>query len=206
MTIALVDYGAGNVPSVERAVERLGRATRRVSQPGGLAGAKAIILPGVGHYAAMIRALDEGKLRGALLEAISGGIPFLGICLGLQALYSSSEEASSLPGLALFEGAVRALPASVKLPHMGWNRLRIHKTSRLLLGLNESDYFYFAHSFASGAGSPEVVATCEYGTGFAAVIAQASVFATQFHPEKSGAAGARVLGNFLNLAEAGTPS
>jgi imidazole glycerol phosphate synthase glutamine amidotransferase subunit len=206
VTIALVDYGAGNVPSVERALQRLGRATRRVSRPEGLEGMDAIILPGVGHYAAMIRALDEGGLRGSLLGAISQGVPFLGICLGLQVLYSSSEEAVSLPGLAFFEGPVRALPPSVKLPHMGWNRICIRRTSPLLVGLSESDYFYFAHSFASTAKSSEVVATCEHGTSFAAVVEHGRVFATQFHPEKSGTAGARVLENFLRLAAAGTTS
>jgi imidazole glycerol phosphate synthase glutamine amidotransferase subunit len=206
VTVALVDYGAGNVPSVERALQRLGRATLRVARPEGLDGAEAIILPGVGHYAAMIRALDEGGLRGSLLGAISRGVPFLGICLGLQALYRSSEEAASLAGLGFFEGPVCALPSSVKLPHMGWNRIRVRNASPLLLGLSESDYFYFAHSFASTAKSSEVVATCEHGASFAAVVARGSVFATQFHPEKSGAAGSRVLENFLRLTAAGATS
>ena len=206
MTIAVVDYGAGNVPSVERALQKLGRSTRRVSSAEGLASAKAIILPGVGHYAAMIRALDEGGLRGALLDAVSRGVPFLGICLGLQALYRSSEEAPSLPGLALFEGSVRALPPGVKLPHMGWNRIRIQSASPLLAGLSGSDFFYFAHSFASAGRCPEAVATCEYGTAFAAVVAHACVFATQFHPEKSGAVGLRLLENFVKFAEDGVRS
>jgi imidazole glycerol phosphate synthase glutamine amidotransferase subunit len=199
-SIALIDYGAGNVPSVERALQKLGVTSHRVTKPGELDGARAIILPGVGHFAAIIRALDENNLRSALPGAISRGIPFLGICLGLQALYSSSEEAPALSGLNLFRGSVGSLPTSVKLPHMGWNRLRMKRSSALLTGLNDTDYFYFAHTFAAPAESQEVAAICEHGSEFAAVVESENIFATQFHPEKSGAAGARLLQNFVRLA------
>lgn len=198
--IALFDYGAGNVPSVERALQKLGVASKRVTQPHELVNASAIILPGVGHYAAIIRALDENNLRSPLLDAIAKGIPFLGICLGLQALYSSSEEAPALSGLNLFEGSVRSLPPTVKLPHMGWNRLRIQRPSALLAGLTESDYFYFAHTYAASTSTHELVATCDHGASFSAVIEHKNIFATQFHPEKSGTAGARLLQNFVSLA------
>jgi len=198
--IALIDYGAGNVPSVERALQKLGATSTRVTRPNELADARAIVLPVVGHYAAIIRALDENNLRSALLNAITRGIPFLGICLGLQALYSASEEAANLVGLNLFAGSVRSLPTSVKLPHMGWNRLRIQRNSQLLAGLDESDYFYFAHTFAASTSSEEVVATCEHGSTFNAVLEHNNIFAAQFHPEKSGPAGARLLQNFVNLA------
>ena len=198
--VALIDYGAGNVPSVERALQKLGVESRRVTEASELDEARAIILPGVGHYAAIIRALDKKKLRDALLKAISGGTPFLGICLGLQALYSESEEAQELKGLSILQGSVRALPDSVKLPHMGWNRLRVQRPSRLLDGLGETDFFYFAHTFAAATQTPEVVATCAHGCAFAAVIERDNVYATQFHPEKSGAAGARLLQNFVSLA------
>jgi imidazole glycerol phosphate synthase glutamine amidotransferase subunit len=197
--IALIDYGAGNVPSVERTLQKLGVSTKRVAQPGELDQAHAIILPGVGHYAAIIRALDEQNLRAALLDAIARGIPFLGICLGLQALYSNSEEAPALSGLDLFRGSVRSLPSTVKLPHMGWNCLRIQRPSKLLEGLSEFDYFYFAHTFAVNGAPSEVVATCEHGASFAAVLEHKNIFATQFHPEKSGAAGSRLLQNFVSL-------
>jgi imidazole glycerol-phosphate synthase subunit HisH len=200
VNIALIDYGAGNVPSVERAMQKLGATTRRVTQREELSAAKAIILPGVGHYAAMIRALDTQDLRTALLAAISGRVPFLGICLGLQALYASSEEAPTLAGLGLFDGVVKSLPNTVKLPHMGWNRLRAVKESPLLEGLNDSDYFYFAHTFAVTDTLADAVATCEHGTSFTAVLQRNNIFATQFHPEKSGDAGARFLKNFLELA------
>jgi imidazole glycerol-phosphate synthase subunit HisH len=201
-TIALIDYGAGNVPSVERALQKLGVASKRVTQHGELAGASALILPGVGHYAAIIRALDEHNLRGPLLDAIHHGVPFLGICLGLQVLFSSSEEAPTLCGLNLFPGLVRSLPATVKLPHMGWNRLHIQRNSQLLAGISESDYFYFAHTFAAAvsSGSNEVVATCSHGANFTAILEHKNIVATQFHPEKSGAAGAHLLKNFIGLA------
>jgi len=200
VSIALIDYGAGNVPSVERALRRLGATTRRVALASELTGASAIILPGVGHYSAIIRALDERNFRSPLLTALRNGTPFLGICLGLQALYAYSEEAPELKGLALFSAAVESLPRTVKLPHMGWNRLRILSTSPLLDGLSERDYFYFAHTFAAQISSEAVTATCDHGTRFAAVLETGRTFATQFHPEKSGAAGARLLHNFLRLA------
>jgi imidazole glycerol-phosphate synthase subunit HisH len=200
VTAGIIDYGAGNVPSVERALQKLAFASKRVTQPNELTGVNAIILPGVGHYAAIIRALDRQNLRAPLLDAMARGVPFLGICLGLQALYSCSEEAPALCGLNLFSGSVRSLPATVKLPHMGWNRLRMQRRSQLLGGLSESDYFYFAHSFAATILADEVVASCEHGTNFAAVLEHENIFATQFHPEKSGAAGARLLQNFVSLA------
>jgi imidazole glycerol phosphate synthase glutamine amidotransferase subunit len=200
VNIALIDYGAGNVPSVERALQRLGAASRRIVQPADLASAGAIILPGVGHYSAIIRALDSQNLRSPLMEAIARSIPFLGICLGLQALYAGSEEAPALVGLGLLAGGVSSLPQTSKLPHMGWNRLRIVKPTPLLDGLGESDYFYFAHTFAAPHSAENAVAFCDYGTTFTAALHSGNVFATQFHPEKSGAAGARLLQNFLRLA------
>lgn len=200
MNVAIIDYGAGNVPSVERALMKLGTNPVRVSNSEGLAMARAIVLPGVGHFGALIRALDERQLRAPLADAIKRGTPFLGICLGLQALYESSEEAPELAGLGIFPGKVCALPASVKLPHMGWNRLKIRRGSPLLEGLTEEHYFYFAHSFAAGAANGETLAACEYGTEFGAALAEDRVCAVQFHPEKSGEAGAKLLGNFLRMA------
>jgi imidazole glycerol phosphate synthase glutamine amidotransferase subunit len=200
MNVAIVDYGAGNVPSVERALQKLGATPARVSTLEALAAANAIILPGVGHYAALIRALDDRGLRAPLVEALLRGKPFLGICLGLQALYQSSEEAANLAGLGILQGKIRALPDSVKLPHMGWNRLEVRRESRLLAGLNGEDYFYFAHTFAAGAANGETVAACEYGVEFGAVVEVGRMCAVQFHPEKSGSAGAKLLANFLRMA------
>jgi imidazole glycerol phosphate synthase glutamine amidotransferase subunit len=197
MKITLIDYGAGNVTSVVRALQRLGAASQRCSSPECIANAEALLLPGVGHYAALIRALDERALRAPLLDAIQRGVPFLGVCLGLQALYETSEEAPELAGLKLFPGSVRSLPTTVKLPHMGWNQLRPTRPSRLLEGLPAGAYFYFAHSFAATAGDGEAVALSNHGTDFAAVIEKQNIYAVQFHPEKSGDAGSRLLQNFL---------
>lgn len=206
MNVTLLDYGAGNVTSVERALRRLGAAPERANTPEAIANAQAIILPGVGHYSALIRALDEHKLRAPLVAAIQRGVPFLGICLGLQALYESSEEAPQLRGLNFFSGSVSSLPASVKLPHMGWNQLKLIHPSRLFDSISPDAYFYFAHSFAAANANGEAVAVCHHGADFAAVIERQNVFAVQFHPEKSGAAGAQLLKNFLALAaEPGAP-
>lgn len=202
MKIALLDYGAGNVTSVERALRHLGAEPLRCDSPESLANADAIVLPGVGHYSALIRALDEQNLRAPLVEALHRGVPFLGICLGLQALYKSSEEAPQLQGLHLLPGRVCALPSSVKLPHMGWNQLQVRRPTRLLENISPSVFFYFAHSYAVAEGNGEAVALCHHGSDFAAVIDHKNIHAVQFHPEKSGEAGARLLQNFLALAAA----
>jgi imidazole glycerol phosphate synthase glutamine amidotransferase subunit len=202
MNVALIDHGAGNVASVERALQRLGAGSTRATTPEGLVDASAIILPGVGHFAALIRALDECLLRKPLLDALRRGVPFLGICLGLQSLYDSSEEAPALCGLQLFSGRIQALPPNVKLPHMGWNQLRLTNRSRLLEGISPDAHFYFAHSYAAlaGSGNAESVATCTHGSEFTAVLERGNINAVQFHPEKSGGAGAQLLENFLRLA------
>lgn len=200
MNVAIVDYGAGNVPSVERALRKLGATPERVNTAEALAAAQAIILPGVGHYSALIRAVDERALRGPLVSALRTGKPFLGICLGLQALYETSEEAPELVGLGVLRGKICALPDRVKLPHMGWNRLQVRRESRLLEGLGGEDYFYFAHTFAAGVTNGDTVAACEYGAEFGAVVEVDRMCAVQFHPEKSGSAGAKLLGNFLRMA------
>jgi imidazole glycerol phosphate synthase glutamine amidotransferase subunit len=199
MKITILDYGAGNVPSVERALQRLGAESQRTASAECISKAEALLLPGVGHYAALVRALDEKKLRVPLVDAIRRGVPFLGICLGLQVLFKSSEEALQLQGLNLLPGIVSALPPNVKLPHMGWNQIEKKRESSLLSGIDAGAYYYFAHSYAA-LGSNDAAATCSHGADFAAVIEQQNVFAVQFHPEKSGDSGARVLRNFLRLA------
>ena len=200
MIATLVDYGAGNVTSVARALRRLGAEVRTTDQPEELTTATCLILPGVGHYAALLHSLDSHGLRQPLLTAISRGTPFLGICLGLQALYQSSAEAPELPGLGLLHGHVAQLPSNVKLPHMGWNQVRPVRDCRLLDEIPVEAYFYFAHSYAAPAGGPATAATCEHGREFTAILESERVFGVQFHPEKSGAPGTKLLDNFLRIA------
>jgi imidazole glycerol-phosphate synthase subunit HisH len=196
----LIDYGAGNVTSVARALHHLGTEVRTTNRPEEITTATCLILPGVGHCAALLNSLDAHGLRNPLLTAIARGTPFLGICLGLQALYQSSAEAPELSGLGLMHGHVEQLPHNVKLPHMGWNQLRPLRDCRLLDGIPSDSYFYFAHSYAAPAGGPASAATCEHGIEFTAVLETTQIFGVQFHPEKSGIPGAKLLANFLRLA------
>jgi imidazole glycerol-phosphate synthase subunit HisH len=197
MKIAIVDYGAGNLPSVERALLKLGVETERAIEPRQLESAEAIVLPGVGHFAAFVAGLRERNLTGALRAAFDAGKPMLGICLGLQAMFAASDEAPGAAGLAFFPEQVRALPTNVKSPHIGWNQLRRTRESSLLRGIPGDAYFYFAHSFAAPATAEPTVAACDHGFPFAAVIERGSVRGVQFHPEKSGETGAQVLRNFV---------
>ena len=203
MKVTLIDYGAGNVPSVERALQRLGAETERTCAVQDITAAQAIVLPGVGHFSALVRALDLQKIRQPLAGAIQEGVPYLGICLGMQALFESSEEAPDLAGLGLLTGRVRALPSNVKLPHMGWNQVVSSSgKSELLAGIDSSAFFYFAHSYAAQDSNGSTIATCFHGTQFSAVVESQNIFGVQFHPEKSGDAGSRVLENFLRMAMA----
>jgi imidazole glycerol phosphate synthase glutamine amidotransferase subunit len=200
--VALIDHGAGNVASVERALQRLDAPSLRVQSADGIRGAEAIILPGVGHFSSLIRALDEHGLRDPLREALARDVPFLGICLGLQALYDSSEEAPEFQGLRVVSGNIHSLPTSVKLPHMGWNQVTHERPSRLLEGIPLEAYFYFAHSYAAltNGAEPDVASTCTHGAQFVAVLERENLCAVQFHPEKSGAPGVRLLQNFVRMA------
>lgn len=200
MIATLIDYGAGNVTSVARALRRLGAEVRVTNQLEQITDATCLILPGVGHCAALLRSLDSHGLRQPLLTAISRGTPFLGICLGLQALYQSSAEAPELPGLGLLHGHVDRLPQNAKLPHMGWNQVRGQRDCRLLDGVPFDAYFYFAHSYAAPADGPATAATCEHGCKFTAILETERIFGVQFHPEKSGTPGAQLLENFLRVA------
>ena len=191
--ISVIDYGAGNLRSVLNALEATGARHELVKDPAGLARARKIILPGVGHFGQMMRALDQVELRPAILDRIAAGVPFFGICLGLQALFERSEEAPEEAGLGLLPGIVKRFDGRQRVPHMGWNRLKHTDGSRLLSGLDQP-YVYFANSYY--APLDHASATCDYGIEFAAVIEHGNISAVQFHPEKSGAAGLQIVRNF----------
>jgi imidazole glycerol phosphate synthase glutamine amidotransferase subunit len=193
--ISVIDYGAGNLRSVQNALEAIGVPHRLVRDPVSIRSAEQIILPGVGHFGQMMRALDQLELREPLVDQIAAGLPFFGVCLGLQALFESSEEAPDVRGLGILPGVVKKFGAGLRVPHMGWNNLRRRGESRLLAGLSESPFVYFANSFHAPAGA--ATATCEYGVEFAAVIERGNIAAVQFHPEKSGAAGLQIVRNFV---------
>lgn len=195
--IAIVDYKAGNLTSVKKAFDHLGADTVVTADSAQVAKAEKIVLPGVGHFAATAT-LDESGLREPILEGIERGVPFLGICVGMQWMLASSEEAPDVHGLALWPGECSRFPAGVKSPHVGWNNLRIRNGSQLLRGVRDESFVYFTHSYRV----PLLVSTsaeCQYGGGFSAAVEQDNVFGVQFHPEKSGPVGLRILENFCGL-------
>jgi glutamine amidotransferase len=194
--ISIFDYGAGNLQSVQNTLGAIGVEYELVRDADGLRRAAKIILPGVGHFGQMMRALDDLHVRAALLERIRAGVPFLGICLGLQALFTSSEEAPEERGLGLFEGQVRRFTGAARIPHMGWNQLDRRAESRLLRGAGENPYVYFAHSYYVPV-VPQAAAICDYTVPYTAVLEHGNVAGVQFHPEKSGALGQRIVRNFV---------
>ncbi len=194
--ISILDYGAGNLRSVENTLGAIGAEYQLVRDAGGLRRAAKIILPGVGHFGQMIRALDELQVREALVERIRSGVPFLGICLGLQALFEGSAEAPEARGLGIFKGRIERFQGEARVPHMGWNSLDRRRESRLMEGLGEAPFVYFANSFYAPE-VPEASALCEYGVRFTAVLEQENICAVQFHPEKSGAVGLKMMSNFV---------
>jgi imidazole glycerol phosphate synthase glutamine amidotransferase subunit len=196
--ISILDYGAGNLRSVENTLGAIGAEYELVRDAGALVNATKIILPGVGHFGQMMRALDEMQVRDALVERIHSGVPFLGICLGLQALFQSSDEAPEARGLGVFRGRIEKFRGEARVPHMGWNSLERVRESKLLEGTGAAPYVYFANSFYAPAVE-EASAICEYGVRFTAVIEHRNIHAVQFHPEKSGAVGLKMVRNFWCL-------
>ena len=198
---AVFDYGAGNLRSVANTLESVSAPFEIVSDAAGLEAASRIILPGVGHYGQLLRSLDRLHVRTAFRERIAAGVPFLGICLGLQALFESSEEAPDV-GLRIYRGRVVRFPAGARVPHMGWNRLGIVGDGRLLRGVGKSPYVYFANSYyvPRAAAGNRAAAVCTYaGQTFCAALESGNVFGVQFHPEKSGPLGQRIVRNFLQV-------
>jgi glutamine amidotransferase len=197
--IALIDYKAGNLTSVKKALAAIGADVQVPETPDDLAGAAGIIVPGVGHFGAT-RALDQPWID-AILARVGEGRPLFGICLGLQWLYEGSEEAPDLPGLGLFSGRCYRLGSNsgVKVPHVGWNTLALQREGGLLDQIASDSQVYFTHSYAAPV-TGDTVATTEHGETFAAVAQRGHIGGVQFHPEKSGDAGLRILRNFIELA------
>ena len=194
--IAIVDYQAGNLASVKKAFDHLGYESAITADPAAIARADKIVLPGVGNFEATTAL--SGTLREAVVKAIDGQVPLLGICLGMQWMFESSREAPQLRGLGLFAGECEKFPAAVKSPHVGWNQLWVTGASRLLRALPQDSFVYFTHSYRA----PVVEATvgkCEYGGPFSAVVERGQLFGVQFHPEKSGTVGLQLLRNFCEL-------
>lgn len=196
--ISIFDYGAGNLRSVENTLEALEVGYQLIRTAGELRHATKVILPGVGHFGQMMRKLDEMNVRGALVETIRAGVPFLGICLGLQALFTASEEAPGEPGLGIFEGQVKRFQGGLRIPHMGWNQLQRVRPSRLLQGAGEKPYVYFAHSYYAPV-VPATAASCEYAVPYTAVLEHDNITGVQFHPEKSGDLGLKIVRNFVEI-------
>jgi len=210
--IAIVDYGAGNLASVKNAFDFMGAKSIITQDVRVLRSADKIVLPGVGHFSAT-KAIDETGLRAPIQQAIAAGIPFLGICVGMQWMFAGSAEAPGIAGLGLLPGSCERFPSSVKSPHVGWNRIRVNQLaprSKLLHGINgasggpspDSLYFYYAHSYrvpASCETMQAFTATTDHGGCFAAIVEKDNAFGVQFHAEKSAEAGLLILRNFIGL-------
>ena len=197
--IAVLDYGIGNLRSAQKALEHVGADARLTDDLGLIRDANAVVLPGVGAFGPCISALRARGLDEVALDAVESGRPFLGVCIGMQMLYESSEEAPDVPGLAVLPGRIRRLPDGVKRPQMQWNILELSRASEMLEGLESPVWMYFVHSYAPQM-SVDVVATCDYGGTVTAAVERGNVWATQFHPEKSGAPGLALLANFVRAA------
>jgi glutamine amidotransferase len=195
--IAVLDYGIGNLRSAQKALEHVGAEAVLTGDPAQIAAAAGVVLPGVGHFGRCMQALRDAGLGDPARAAVDSGRPFLGICIGMQMLYEGSEEAPDVKGLGVLGGQVRLLPDGVKRPQMQWNQLE-HRATPMLAGLTDPVWMYFVHSYAPEP-SDDVVATCDYGGPVVAAVQRGNLWATQFHPEKSGPAGLAVLANFCEL-------
>jgi imidazole glycerol phosphate synthase glutamine amidotransferase subunit len=192
--ISVFDYGAGNLRSVQNTLGAIGADYELIRDSAGIQRAGKLILPGVGHFGQMMRALDDLQVRDALIERIRTGVPFLGICLGMQALFESSEEAADERGLGIYPGQVKRFRGDLRIPHMGWNQVQPCRTNTLLA---TAAYLYFAHSYYCPV-VPETAAVCDYTVPYTAILEQANVWGVQFHPEKSGPAGIQIVKNFID--------
>jgi glutamine amidotransferase len=199
--IAVVDYGIGNLRSAEKALQHVGADARLTTNESDIEVADAVVLPGVGNFGACMQALRDSGLAGVTLAAARDGRPFMGICVGMQMLFDGSDESPGVPGLGVVPGRITRLPDHVRLPQMGWNTLVLQPGSRMGAGLPDPAWCYFVHSYAPEPDDVGVVAAwCDYGRRFAAAVERGPLWATQFHPEKSGPVGLALLANFVKAA------
>lgn len=202
--IAVIDYGAGNLQSVIKALDFIGCETVVTKDKNDILAAEGAILPGVGSFGDAMHCLESSGASRAVYEFIDTGKPFLGICLGLQLLFEGSDESPQVRGLGLLKGSITRIPnnnGELKIPHMGWNSLNILKNDGIFKGIEGSPYFYFVHSYFLNAQDKDIVsAQTEYGVTIDAAVSYKNIFATQFHPEKSGEAGLKLLRNFVDLS------
>ncbi|MDF9407228.1 imidazole glycerol phosphate synthase subunit HisH [Pelotomaculum isophthalicicum JI] len=200
--IAIIDYGMGNLRSVHKGFEKVGVKTVVVDSPGQVDEADGVVLPGVGAFADAMTNLRSAGMDGAIHRAVAAGKPFLGICLGQQLLFETSEEWGINEGLGIFPGRVRRLPEGLKIPHMGWNQLEIQRPDPLLAGIPDRSSFYFVHSYYVDPAEKELaLALTEYGVHFACIVGKGHVYGIQFHPEKSSSLGLKILENFGRVVE-----
>lgn len=196
--ISIIDYGAGNLRSVQNTLCEIGAQYQLIDSAAEIKAAQKLILPGVGHFGQMMRAVDAMRLREPILEYVRSGRPFFGICVGMQGLFNGSEEAEGVAGLGIIPGRLRRFGAEARVPHMGWNEIRPLAASRLLANIGTRPFVYFANSYYAPE-VPESAATCEYSTVFSAAVEYENVFGVQFHPEKSGPLGLKIMDNFAKL-------
>lgn len=198
--IAIVDYGMGNLGSVQKAVESLGERAHITSSPYSIEKAEKIIFPGVGNFGKAVCELKGRKIYSVLKKKIAAGTPFLGICLGMQLLLEESDEAPGIKGLGVIKGRVELFKTKkLIVPHMGWNQIKIKDKKGLFKGIKDNSYFYFAHSYYCKPKEPVILSTTDYSLDFASSLHKKNIWAVQFHPEKSQALGLKVLSNFLKL-------
>jgi imidazole glycerol-phosphate synthase subunit HisH len=196
--IAVIDYKAGNLTSVMKALDSLGCEATVTADPEVVRRADKVILPGVGHFQAT-QLLEETGLAAAVSDSIARGVPFLGICVGLQWLFEGSTEAPAAKGLSVFRGQCERFAPGVKVPHVGWNEVRVEPQSRLMRGVEDGAFVYYTHSYRAPVIT-ETVAVTDYDGPFSGAVERGNVMGVQFHPEKSGTAGMRVLRNFVELS------
>jgi glutamine amidotransferase len=200
--LAVIDYGGGNLGSLIAALRRRGAQFAITDDASTLAQADSAVLPGDGAFGATMQALRDRALDRAVLQHVTDGKPFLGICVGMQILFEDSDEFGASAGLGILPGHVSRFISAPRVPHMGWNNLDVCSAHPFIAGLGEEPYAYFLHSYRAPVG-PDTVAACTHGERFAAVVARGNVMGTQFHPEKSQRTGARLLDNFLSLSGEG---